>query len=165
MALGNYDPTQVIILLAGVIPVEYVAEGTFISASRDTNVFTTTISTDGQVYRTKVPDSTYTVEITLSSFSPTNGLLSKLSVADALAPVAVTFPLLIKDTSGSSLFFSTDSWVETTPTMAFGTTDTNRVWKIKCNGAGVYYGDNKNSSEQEIESILTTALPILKGFL
>lgn len=167
MALGNYDPTQVIILLAGVIPVEYVAEGTFISITKDSPIFTTSNSTDGQTYRTKIADTTYSVDLTLSSFSETNALLQGLMLADQLAPISTTFPLLVKDTSGSSFYYATDCWVEKAPNMAFGSSDTNRSWSIKCSGTSVYYGDNMHSptTQDEALQLLMISLPFLKGFL
>lgn len=167
MALGNYDPSQVVILLAGVIPVEYVAEGTFVDITKDSPIFVTSNSTDGDTYRTKVADTTWSVDLTLSSFSNTNAVLQKLMLADQLAPISMTFPLLIKDTSGSSFFFATDCWVEKPPKMSFAQNDGNRQWSIKCSNTGVYFGDNIGTAttEQEILDYITASLPILKGIL
>lgn len=167
MALGNYDPTQVIILLAGVIPVEYVAEGTFISITKDSPIFTTSTSTDGQTYRTKIADTTYSVDLTLSSFSETNAILQGLMLSDQLSSISTTFPLLVKDTSGSSFYYAVDCWVEKQPNMSFGNSDTNRSWSIKCSGASVFYGDNMHNptAQDEALALLISSLPFLKGIL
>ena len=60
MALAMYDPSAVIILLAGVIPVEDVAEGTFVEIVKDIQTYTSSKSTDGVITRIKNADNTYT---------------------------------------------------------------------------------------------------------
>lgn len=164
MAVKMYDPSAVSILLAGVLPITGVAEGTFVSVAKDTPYYTTSKSTDGQVYRTFQNDNTFTVKITLASSSESNGWFDKLLKADVITQKGI-FPLFIKDNSGSSFFYSTSSWIEVEPSLVFADDVEALEWTIRSSQGLINYGgnDGKASLEEDILNTVTSALPILSG--
>lgn len=164
--IAHYDPSAVIILIAGVIPVESVVNGTFVEIEKDLQTFTSVKSTDGQIYRTMNADTSYTLTLSLSSVSDSNAILEYLLYADQLTQLA-KFPILIKDTSGSSLFFSTTCWIEDQPILQFSDNVEARRWTIKCAEGGLHFGDNYGASAIGEDSLrfITSALPILDGLL
>ena len=164
--LANYSPEDVTILVAGFIPLTGYTNGSFVSITKDIMPFTSARTTDGRVARMYNNDQTYTVEITLHSASDSNDLLTKMWLLDEVTQRA-KFPLLIKDQLGSSLFFSTTSWIESIPTMGFGDTIGDRVWTIRSSQAVVNVGGNTDPSSllEDITNIAAGALPILGGLL
>ena len=77
------------------------------------------------------------------------------------------FPILIKDNSGSSLFYSTTCWIEDVPTMQFSDTVEARNWTIKCAEGGVFFGDNYGASSigEDVFDTLVSAIPVLDGLI
>jgi len=166
MAYAMYDPSSVYVFIAGLLQVEDVTDGTFIEVTKDSDLFNTTVSADGQVYRMKTPGNTYTVTLSLQSVSKSSEVLQYLSVADQLTGVAM-FPLIIKDTKGSSLFFATSCWVQSQPTLSFSQNVEARVWTIKATGVTTVFGNNygASSTSEDIANGIIGAIPNLSGLL
>ena len=164
MAVKMYDPSAVSILLAGVLPITGVAEGSFVSVAKDTPYYTTSKSTDGQVYRTFQNDNTFTIKITLASSSESNGWFDKLLKADVITQKGI-FPLFIKDMSGSSFFYSTSSWIEAEPNLVFADNVEALEWTIRSSQGLINYGgnDGEASLEEDILNTVISALPVLSG--
>ena len=76
------------------------------------------------------------------------------------------FPLLIKDQSGSDLLFSTESWIESIPSLTKSNGIDSRVWVIKSAYAVINIGGNEQQSGliNDIVNIATSALPGLGLF-
>lgn len=151
----TYSPEEVTVLVAGLIEIKGFVEGTFISVSRDVPLFSIKEYADGSSARIKNPSKTYSVELSLMSTSPSNDALSRLAIIDHLTYLA-KFPLIIKDTLGSTLLFATTAWVEEMATAEFGIDVTQRTWKIKCPQTALFVGGNDGSSGF-LEDILNTA--------
>ena len=66
MALATYSPEDVVFLLAGVIPLDGFADGTFISVRKSNPIFETVVSADGKVSRTQIKNPLYTVTLSKS---------------------------------------------------------------------------------------------------
>ena len=166
MSLATYDPSSVVIYLADVILVEDVMDGTFIQITKDTQTFTSTTSTDGQVYRKRNSNDNYTVSITLSSTSKTSRILQYFLIADVTTSVA-KFPLFIKNTGGSTLFHATTCWIENQPDVVFSQQVVPMVWTIKATGCTLVYGDNYGASSilGDIVGSLVSDLPSLQGLI
>lgn len=166
MPLATYDPSKVLILLADIIAVEDVMEGSFVQITKDLPVFTSAVSTDGKMYRKRSSSTSYTVSLTLSSTSKTNKVLQYMLIADQLTTVA-KFPILIKDTGGSSLFSASTCWIENQPDLTFSDQVVPRVWQIRATEAVISYGDNygSSSSAEDIGNLVIGSLPSLAGLL
>jgi hypothetical protein len=167
MPLAMYDPTSVLMYIADAILVEDVMDGSFIQIVKDTQVFTSETSTDGEIYRKRSSNNNYTVTLTLSATSMTSRILHYLLIADLETSVA-KFPLFIKDTSGSTLFHATTCWIESQPNITFSQRVEPRTWIIKATGiTTLVYGDNygESSIPEDIVSSLLGTIPSLTGLI
>lgn len=162
----NYCPDAVSVLVAGLIPVDGFVDGTFISIDKDVMPFSSTRTTDGIVSRLYNSDSTYTVKITLTNGASTNDLFTKLWQIDEITQMG-KIPLMIKDQSGSDLFFSPTAWIETLPSLTKSAGVDSRVWTFKAAQCVINIGGNDSPSSllDDIINIASSALPILEGVI
>lgn len=151
--LYNYSPEDVIILLSGV-SIGGMAEGTFISVSKESSSFTTKVSADGIVSRAYSKSPLYTVVLTLHSASPSNDVLTDFWLADESSRRGF-FTVLIKDPLGTSIFDASVGWISKTPNMDFGDKITNREWTLTCVEADINFGGNGDPSQgNEFDNVL-----------
>lgn len=164
MALAHYSPEDVVFLLGGAIPLDGFADGTFISIRKANPIFETVVSSDGKVSRTQIENPLYTVTLSLASVAASNELLTAISFADKKTGRA-KFPLFIKDTMGTSVFYASTAWIEGTPDMSFGTEVTNRDWVFSCIGVSEMVGGNEriNPIPTPLEALGIEALNFLIG--
>lgn len=144
--LATYSPEDVIVLIAGIVELNGFVDGTFISIEKDIPFFTKKESADGKMSRVFRPSTSYTVKLNLANTSASNDVLSVLSTADQLTQMA-KFPMIIKDLNGSSLFFSTSCWIQSSPSIDFDTNISTRQWTIVAHGASMFTGGNNDPSE------------------
>lgn len=165
MALWNYSPDQINILIAGFHNITGFSENTFISIRKDSPNFTTNKSADGLVERVVNPDKSYIVEITLSQSSSSNDFLTRLLELDMLTR-AGKFPIFVKDYLGSSLFISPSAWITTPPETIFSNSMESRVWQIQCADCISHIGGG-NGSDGAIDILneLLAGAPELIGLL
>jgi len=163
--LATYMPEEVTILLAG-IPVSGFIQGSFISVDKDVKPFTSKRTADGTVSRMYNNDQTYTINLTLYSGSDSNQLLTRLWQLDEITQRG-KFPLMIKDGSGSDLFFSTTTWIEGIPSLVKSNQYEPRAWTLRSSSAIINIGGNGDAESilNDIVSIATSALPALKGLI
>ena len=95
-SLAHYSPEDVTVLLGGVYPLDGFVDGSFVSIQKDSPNFTTKVTADGSISRTRNASSLYTVTVTLASFANTNKILTALAELDYRAMDARLL-LLIKD--------------------------------------------------------------------
>jgi hypothetical protein len=162
----NYNPDEIICVIAGITTIEGFVDGTFINVTKDVMPFSSKRTADGQVSRVYNNDQTYTIQITLHRGSPSNDILTKLWLVDELTQMG-KFPLLLKDPTGSDLFFSATSWIESIPALAQSTTVDERVWTIRSSSAVINIGSNQEPSSliEDIINAATGALPAIEGLL
>jgi hypothetical protein len=162
--LANYIPEDVTITVAGFVSLEGIADGTFVSITKDVVPFASARTTDGIVSRLYNYDTTYTVEVSLYSGSQSNDSLMKLLQADEISQMGM-YPLMIKDSSGTSLFFAPSAWIQDLPTLTLSNKFEVRTWVFKATQAALNIGGNerRGSAIDSIVSIATSALPGLGG--
>jgi hypothetical protein len=165
-SIATYTPEQVYVVIAGILNADGFAEGTFINVSKDDAPYRSRTTADGVTVRLYRNSQTYTVELTFHIGSTSNDFLTKLWQLDEITQRG-KFPLLIKDGSGSDLFFSATSWIEGLPTMVKSTNFDTRTWRIKCSSAGVNFGSNSDESSlvEDLINIASSALPAIEGIL
>lgn len=165
MNFWTYSPEDVQILIAGVHPLEGLAQGTFVEISKDVQPMVSSRSVDGMVVRKHTTDNTFTVNLTIYRSSPSNDLLTKLWQIDEITQM-MKFPLLIKDSTGTGFFFSTTSWVENIPNMTYSTDMGTYTWGIRSAEASINIGGNDESSVLEhINNLSLSGLPLLNEVL
>jgi hypothetical protein len=164
--LATYIPEEVVCLIGGILPIDGFVDGTFIEITKDLMPFTSVRSTDGVVSRIYHNDQTYTINITLYSGSQSNDVLTKFWQLDEISQKG-KFPLFIKDGSGSDLFFSTNTWIETVPALMKSNGFEPRTWVLRSSQAVINIGGNSGESGiiQDLINIASGALPALEGIL
>ena len=163
--LFSYIPESVQCLVAGFIPITGFVDGTFITIDKDKMPYVSVEMPDGTMARKYNNSQTYTITITLHNGAESNNLLTKMWQVDEITQRG-KFPLLIKDQSGSDLFFSTESWIEFIPSLVKSNSIDARTWIIKSAFAVMNVGGNEDQSDllQDITNIALSALPGLSLF-
>lgn len=163
--LATYMPDACTFLAFG-IPLDGFVSGTFISVTKDVNPFTTVKTPDGTVARLYNSDQTYTIALTLYSGSDSNDVLTKLWYFDEITQRG-KFPIFIKDGSGSDLFFSTTSWIESVPPLIKSDNFEARTWIIRSSQAIINIGGNGDASSilRDLTNLAISAVPILEDIL
>lgn len=161
--LATYSPEDVTILLGGVVQISGFVDGTFISISKDSPMYTTKESADGTITRTYKKSMLYNVNLILANTSDSNQTLTYTSGLDTLTQMG-KFPLIIKDQLGGTLLFSLTSWIENFPDSDFSTGIEGRSWEIKCSQAVFNLGGNGTPSGLGGD-ILNTGFGLAAGFL
>lgn len=166
MSLFNYCPDEVNVLVAGFIPLQGFVDGTFISVTKSIQPFQSQRTADGTVSRLYNRDATYDIAITLVNSSGSNDVLTKLWQLDEITQRG-KFPLLIKDLSGTDLFFATTAWIEQTPAMVKSVSTDERTWMLKASQAYINVGGNEDVSGilNDLTNLAASALPTLEGVL
>lgn len=166
MSLAHYSPEDVTVLLAGVKPIEGFQDGTFISIKKDVPVFKTYRTSDGKIARLKDNDASYTITLTLMSTSPSNNVLDAWMKLDQISSMA-KIPMIIKDELGSSLFFSTTTWIEEPPELTFATSTEPRTWVLRSSQGIMNVGGNEDANDlvDDFRDSILSTIPILQGVL
>ncbi|QDP50325.1 MAG: putative structural protein [Prokaryotic dsDNA virus sp.] len=166
MQLANYIPEDVTITVAGFVSLDGLADGTFVNITKDLIPFTSRRTTDGVISRIYNRDTTYTIDITLYSGSESNDTLSRLLLIDETSQMGMA-PIMIKDNSGTSLFFALTSWIEDLPPLTLSNKFETRTWRIKATQAVLNIGGNmeRGSDIDNMVRIATAALPSLAGLI
>lgn len=140
MALHTYDPSEVTVAIGGAIMSGYT-DGTFVEIARNEATWNTVVGADGIVTRGKTNNRSGTLTLTLKQSSPSNDILSALLIADELTNASV-FPVLIKDLSGTSIFFSAQSFLTTFANSTFSKDITDRSWVFTLADVDIFVGSN-----------------------
>lgn len=158
--LFTYDPSSVTCLVAGLLALDGFVDGSFITINKERQPYQSITTPDGTTARLHNEDSTYKVSITLHSGSSSNDFLTKLWLLDEVSERG-KFPLLIKDGSGSDLFFSTTTWIEGVPEIIKSNGIDVRTWVLKAAFAVVNFGGNGEESDiiNDLVSLAASALP------
>lgn len=140
MSLRTYDPAQVTVAIGGAIMSGYT-DGTFVEIARNDNTWNTVVGADGLVTRGKSNNRSATLTLTLKQSSPSNDVLSALLVADELTNGSV-FPVLIKDLSGTSIYFSAQAFINTFAGATYSKDITDRSWTFTLADCDMFVGSN-----------------------
>lgn len=146
---------------------EGLANGTFITISKDVPVISTTRSTDGHIARTVRRDDSYTLTLSVVQTSVSNTILSRLFAADRVTYQG-KFPIFIKDNNGSTVFAAGTCWITSEPNVSFSNGIEVREWVIQCAEGGLYSGDNEQGSGAVVDAVVGLAAafaPNLRDFL
>lgn len=144
MAIETFDPKQLLISIGGV-PMQGLADGTFISIERQEDAYTAVSGADGQVARVKSNNAIGTLTLTLMQTSSSNQVLSAFALADQRNNGG-TFPVLIKDLQGTTLIFSAEGWIQRMPTIEYSKDMSNREWIITLSELTYNIGGNTTTS-------------------
>lgn len=144
MAVNSYDPKSVIITVGGV-PISGFADGTFLEITADTPQFSKTVGADGFTTRVKSNNYGGVMTITLAQSSPSNDVLSGFLALDRAINAGVV-PVLVKDMSGSTLFFAGTAWIQQFPDVVFGNEINTRAWILDLADMEIFVGGNNENN-------------------
>lgn len=153
MALANYNPEDVFIILGGVYQLTGVASGSFITIAQDQDATSTNVTTDGYVNRTIRKNTTHTISITLASTADDNIIMSGWASADREIKSAF-IPLFVKDSHGQTLFYSPLTWVQRVTDVEFAEGVSSRVWTLgSAHGSMVVGGNSTGVVDPSLASL------------
>lgn len=141
MSSKVYDPHQLSVVF-GVTPINGFAEDTMISIDVEEPQYNATTDIHGNVTRFRVNRNMAKITITLTQSSPSNDVLSSYVEADRINNSGI-FAVMIKDPNGTTLFSSTDAYVEQVPSTSFGNDNKDREWIIRATSINNFIGGVK----------------------
>lgn len=141
MAHKTFDPAQISVVF-GTSPVVGFAEDTMINIEIEDPQYNNNTDIHGNVTRYKVNKNTAKITLTLTQESSSNELLSNYAELDRVSD-AGSFPVMIKDPNGTTLFTSTSAYVEQIPTIEYGAEAKTREWVVKATSVTKYIGGIK----------------------
>lgn len=108
--MAEWDPQKFTITIGSIIATQF-ANGTFIKASHDEDLYSYEPSASGGVgCRIRNANEAGKFEVTLLKSSPTNDLLSALSILDRATGQGVV-PVQVKDGNGAAVASAELAWV------------------------------------------------------
>lgn len=140
MAVRTYDPKSVIITIGGV-PMSGFSDATFVEIVRDEATWTKVVGADGYVTRGKTNNFSGTMTLTLKQSSPSNDVLSGFAALDELTNSGIV-PILVKDLSGNSTYFTGQGWVQQYANSTFSKDISDREWTIALADLDLFVGSN-----------------------
>lgn len=126
--MKTYDPKKVMVQF-GNRQITGFSEDDIISIQPNGDGVQTYVGADGEVQRSLDPNRTFNVEITLANTSKANDYLSTCYNMDNANGNGIK-PLLIKDLSGTLLFFAEKAWVSNFPQAGRGRQINTNTWTI-----------------------------------
>nr|DAO21569.1 MAG TPA: Protein of unknown function (DUF3277) [Caudoviricetes sp.] len=109
----TYDPKKVLVILGGT-QITGFSDDDIITVKPLGDGMTIYVGADGEVGRSVDPNQCFEVTVTLATTSKSNDYLSSLYNQDRANGNAMK-PLMIKDLSGSTLFFADQAWPQNFP--------------------------------------------------
>ena len=155
----TYSPSDISITFAGV-PIEGFSTDNVVRINRIDPVYTSKRAMDGSVSVTKQKYSKWQVSIFLAQSSQSNDLLNGVQKLLFSADIkALQFlPLIIKDNSGTTMFFAKDVWIEQLPELEFGQSLATREWVFMCNDVECIIGGNAEDLSGITEAVAVLSL-------
>lgn len=120
------------------------SEGTFLEVERNEPTWNTVVGADGLVTRGKTNNYSGMLKLTLKQSSPSNDILSGFLAIDEATNRGVV-PVLVKDLSGNSIYFSARAWINQYPTSTFGKDISDRTWSMTLDEVDIFVGSNSES--------------------
>lgn len=127
-AVKTYNPKQVVCAFGKHLVSGY-ADDSFITIDPNGDGVTKKVGCDGEIVRSISPDDTYIFKLTVLQTSKTNAYLQKMYAKD-IEKGTGTFPILMKDKSGSFIFKTSQAWVSKPASRGYGKESNNREWEI-----------------------------------
>ena len=138
----TYDPSQVNLYISGILVTGY-AEDTFIEIKRNEPLYKAKYGVRGDCTRTRNPNKSGTITFHLLQSSTANEKLSALVAADEIAGAGtIVFPVMVKDSSGTSITSSPESWLVGYPDEVYAKETKDRTWIIECANLLKFVGGN-----------------------
>lgn len=126
MALKTYDAKKVICIINGVI-LSGFSDGDMVSVERNEDTFSLQVGTDGESTRSKSNNKSGRFTFSLMQTSASNAALTTIAKLDELGNAGAV-AVMVKDTSGSSVYSASQAWLVKPPTAELGREAGAREW-------------------------------------
>lgn len=136
----TYDPKQVIATFGPVILSGYMS-GTFITVTRNGDLFEKDKGADGSVDRINRNANDFRISVMLKQTSNINDALSLIVAADIRSNTG-KLPFIIKDLQGTTLFVAPQAWIAADPNDEYSDALTGREWQFDTGAAVKFTGGN-----------------------
>ncbi len=140
MSIETYSPDEVAVII-GVLSLSGYGPDTFVAVEREVETFEKVVGAKGEVARKKSSNKSGTITVTLLQTSADNLSLSALALVDEVSG-AGTFPIIVKDASGTTVCAAGDSWISAYPPVEFANSIGVRVWVFHCSNINMIVGGN-----------------------
>lgn len=124
----TYDVAQVFVTYAGITLTGF-AEDSKVTIEYDADAWSKQVGVDGETTRSKSNNRCASVTVKLMQSSADNAALTALYEAD-MATNAGALPLLIKDSSGTSIHTAESAWIRKLPTTEYAMNAGTREWVL-----------------------------------
>jgi hypothetical protein len=124
MATKTYNAKEVAVIVGGFI-LSGFADGQFVNIVPNADLYELTVGTDGEGTRSAQNNKSAQIIIDLLQSSESNAIL------ESFASSGETFPFLLKDNSGSTLYSAVTAWIRRRPDATFDRTATSRSWVLE----------------------------------
>ncbi|ELX8340847.1 DUF3277 family protein [Pseudomonas aeruginosa] len=152
MALYTYSPDDVKIIVGGVHAVGGLVDGTFVEIEHNAPIYTSRVTMDGVVERVYNDNPLYHVTITLMQTSASNDVLTMMLNTDRLTGNRGKFPMMIRDTKGTTSFLADAAWIVDYPRTVYSNGIEARQWQFDC--TSVAFGLGGNASDSAVRSTI-----------
>jgi hypothetical protein len=136
--IKTYDPAQIAMSIAG-IPIEGIAEGTFVKVERNTETWKLKIGSGGEGARAKSNDKSGKFTFTLMQTSITNDALSALAKLDEESNNGIG-AVLLKDLGGRTLCEAGTGWIQKPADVELSNEILGREWVVETDDVGMLIG-------------------------
>lgn len=136
----TYDPSQVATIVSGVSMSGYGPD-TFIAVAREVPSWSKKVGGKGEVGRSKSSNKSGSITLTIMQTSSDNDFLSGLALLDEQTGSG-TFPIIIKDASGSTVVSALNCWISKYPDPEFAQEVGVREWVFDCDSINMLIGGN-----------------------
>lgn len=130
----TYDPKRYAISFAGILLNKGVSDGTLLTIASVTPGFSSKVSVDGPVTRTRSHDKRKTATLTLMQSSEVNDRLSALYNADrdpAQPNGRGVGAFRVQDLSGTTVLTCSKAWISDDPDLTLEATASTREWTFE----------------------------------
>lgn len=155
--IGTYSPESLIVTMSKgdfTHRLTGFADGSFLTVTRLVPASTPYIGADLSGGRTKRKNRSCTASFTLHQYGASNKVLQDLQRADEEDDGNTwVFNFLIKDTSGQTSIFSSQTIIQTTPDVSFSTETETRVWEFFMFNADIQVGGNTPLDAAAVQAV------------
>jgi len=131
----SYSAKEVAVIVGGFIMSGF-ADGQFLNIVPNSDLQELVVGVDGEGTRSAMNNKSAQITISLMQSSASNPVL------EAFAASGETFPMLVKDNSGATIYSMVTAWIRRRPDASFDRTATNRDWLIESDEIIGFEGGN-----------------------
>jgi hypothetical protein len=140
MAVKTYDPKEVTVTYGG-YDLNGFSDGTKVTVEFNEDAWTLQVGVDGEGTRSKSNNRSGRVTIQLMQSSDSNEIMTGISELDRLSN-AGALPLMVKDSSGTSIHTAETAWIVKSPMSEYGVEAGPREWILETDILVSFVGKN-----------------------